>query len=197
MNKLYQDREWLREKYVIDDSSGPKIAKIYNYAPRTIGNWLSKFNLKKIENYKNKEWLFKKYWQEKESIIDIGKSCKRDPSTITRWLQKFNIKKRWPDNKKRDGKSRSGTNNPNWKGGKFMNNGYVYIHVAGQRYRGEHTLKAEKALGRKLKKGELVHHIDGDKSNNKNSNLLICDRSYHTWLEKRMAYLYQKEHFQK
>lgn len=33
---------------------------------------------------------------------------------------------------------------------------------------------AEKKIGRKLKKHEQVHHIDGDHKNNKESNLMVC-----------------------
>lgn len=33
---------------------------------------------------------------------------------------------------------------------------------------------AEKRLGRKLKKGEVVHHKDGNQHNNKPSNLQVC-----------------------
>jgi len=37
----------------------------------------------------------------------------------------------------------------------------------------EHRLVAESMLGRKLRKGEVVHHIDGNKSNNNIENLMI------------------------
>lgn len=59
----------------------------------------------------------------------------------------------------------------------------------------EHIIIAEQTLGRRLKRGECVHHIDGDKTNNARSNLLICTNSYHRWLHERMALLYAKEHF--
>ncbi len=49
-----------------------------------------------------------------------------------------------------------------------------------------HTLKAEAALGRPMRKGEVVHHINMDKFDNRNSNLLICDRSYHRYLHHAM-----------
>ena len=39
--------------------------------------------------------------------------------------------------------------------------------------RHEHRVVAEKKLGRPLKKGEIVHHIDGDFRNNDPDNLLI------------------------
>ena len=49
-----------------------------------------------------------------------------------------------------------------------------------------HTHIAEKVLGRKLKKNETVHHIDEDRSNNNNSNLIICERSLHPLLHQRI-----------
>lgn len=48
-----------------------------------------------------------------------------------------------------------------------------------------YQIAAEKALGRPLKKGEVVHHIDGNPRNNNNTNLLICTQSYHCLLHAR------------
>jgi hypothetical protein len=50
----------------------------------------------------------------------------------------------------------------------------------------EHILKAEKALGRYLKEDEVVHHLDGNKRNNKNSNLVITDNITHSLLHFRL-----------
>lgn len=36
-----------------------------------------------------------------------------------------------------------------------------------------HRLVAEKMIGRKLRKGEVVHHMDGNKRNNNPSNLKV------------------------
>lgn len=42
-----------------------------------------------------------------------------------------------------------------------------------------HTIVAEKIIGRALKPGEIVHHMDGDKRNNEPSNLKVMTQSEH------------------
>jgi len=42
-----------------------------------------------------------------------------------------------------------------------------------------HRIVAEEKLGRKLKEGEIVHHLDRDKHNNKPENLLVTTASEH------------------
>lgn len=46
----------------------------------------------------------------------------------------------------------------------------TYTKVFG---RHEHRFVAEWILGRELLPGEVVHHIDGDKRNNKTTNLMV------------------------
>jgi endogenous inhibitor of DNA gyrase (YacG/DUF329 family) len=87
-----------------------------------------------------------------------------------------------------------------WKGGETSIGGYTMVirdvpTKFGTRYIAEQRKIAERAMGRPLTSDEFVHHVNGDKTDNRNCNLLICDRSYHSWLHKQMSYLYQREHF--
>ena len=70
--------------------------------------------------------------------------------------------------------------------------GYRRITLENGRRVTEHVYKVENVLSRKLKKNEVVHHINGIKLDNRNCNLLICDRSYHGLLHQKMAKQYQK-----
>jgi len=63
-------------------------------------------------------------------------------------------------------------------GHSYNMDGFKYVKVTEDRYRGEHRIIAEQALGRRLTRGEVVHHIDCNERNNDKGNLLICDRAY-------------------
>lgn len=68
------------------------------------------------------------------------------------------------------------------KTGEFRMNGDGYmvraVVVDGVReYQSEHRVVMERMLGRKLLPGENVHHIDGNKSNNRPENLELWTRS--------------------
>lgn len=70
-----------------------------------------------------------------------------------------------------------------WSGGRTIKNGYVVTRVAGNHERREHVEIAERALGKQLPPQAVVHHFNRDRSDNANSNLVICENErYHRLL---------------
>ena len=52
----------------------------------------------------------------------------------------------------------------------------------------EHRVIAEKKYGREIKQYEVVHHVDGDRHNNSENNLVIMSREEHTRLHSSEKY---------
>ena len=74
-------------------------------------------------------------------------------------------------------------------------NGYINVYLPthplattnGMVY--EHVIIAEKKIGRYLNKGEVVHHLDGNRSNNCIDNLLVfADKSDHSAFHQVLEY---------
>lgn len=70
--------------------------------------------------------------------------------------------------------------------GTITKDGYREFTINGERIL-EHVMIVEKALGKKLPEGAVVHHINEDKLDNSPTNLILCqDQTYHMLLHKRM-----------
>jgi hypothetical protein len=93
----------------------------------------------------------------------------------------------------RRGITKSAENSYQWKGGrKISSDGYVLVHDPGNPkedrngFVREHVRIIEKIIGKPLPKKSLIHHLNLDRSDNRHSNLIVCDNTaYHFLLHKR------------
>jgi len=68
------------------------------------------------------------------------------------------------------------------KGEIITHNGYRLVKLDGNGYAREHRLVMEQKLGRLLTPGEVVHHINGDKLDNRPDNLEVMSKGKHVTL---------------
>jgi len=82
-------------------------------------------------------------------------------------------------------KGEVGKNSPAWKGGRQKHGCYIKINIGKNKREFEHRLVMEDCIGRKLRKCEVVHHMNGNPKDNRMKNLVLCvspgrhSRKYH------------------
>ena len=118
------------------------------------------------------------YYNKGHTQVETAKKFNCHPSNITNILHYYNIKTRKFD--------KTGKNNPKWKGGIMYDKNRKLIYSPNhpypdfaKKYCYEYKLIMEKYLKRYLKKGEIVHHKNGDVTDNRIKNLQVMTQSEH------------------
>lgn len=80
----------------------------------------------------------------------------------------------------------TGSKNPNWRGGRTLKDGYIVVRCPGHPraykdgcYILEHDLIMENHIGRYLRPGEIVHHINHNRKDNRLENLQLMTVEEH------------------
>lgn len=148
-------------------------------------------NKRRAENARNgmteeqfKEYLTEQYGNKKRSINSIAEEFSVSHAIIRKYLGKYKIPVRTKNDQMKIRSAelhKVGTR-------KITSSGYVAVYMPDHPRAGikrtvyEHTLVMERILGRYLEKGEVVHHIDLNKSNNSPDNLMLLTNEEHARL---------------
>ena len=151
-----------------------------------------------------REYLYQMYIVERMSIPMISEIIGKAKSTTRWWLLKFGIQLRTPvegvlecvrqgrrgkgyhhkhpfseETRARMSESRRKWAEKNATGVSVKPNGYVEYTMGKNKGRSVHIVTMEEHMGRRLLPNEVVHHINGNRSDNRIENLQIMTRSEH------------------
>jgi hypothetical protein len=136
----------------------------------------------------DEEFLRQQYGELRLTVVQVARIVGCSEETLRRRLQHFDIMLRSRSEKGRvvscGGNRQSGPGHWNWRGGCRISGGYIWLLRPGHPhdnhgYVPEHRLVMEEKLGRYLEPRELVHHRNGDRTDNRLANLSLTIRGEH------------------
>lgn len=90
----YRNKEWLYQKYIVENLQASEIAEECEINVRTLREWISTFdlvNLKSKTDNITKDILYHLFVEEKLTTLQIGKIYNVSDGTILSFLNKYNI----------------------------------------------------------------------------------------------------------
>jgi len=168
--KLFVKKEELEKKYR-ELKSAAKTGAFYGVSKKLIFTYLKKYGITVRTNIekKPKQSVLRKMTDNGFTAQQIAKKYSVNVTSAYNWLHAYGL--------------------PIYdyyhKGFIINHSGYKLVKATGENssnnngYIREHRKIMENFLGRKLSKKEIVHHKDGDKTNNAFENLQILNKSEH------------------
>lgn len=179
MNHFSEEDKSRACKFYIDGLSQRAVGAKMGASDRTVSEWLKERSIpSRPGGHRPPTWTAKdrdraaKLYQSGLSLADVGERTGWSPYTVSKMLDALGIQRR-PCSGRGERASR-------WKGGKSRHTrGYVFLlkhdHPAASLngYVYEHRLVMEEHLGRLLSSEEIVHHRNGDVTDNRIENLWL------------------------
>jgi hypothetical protein len=186
----------LEKLYVGDNLLPRQIADIKGCHPATVRRYLRKQGIplrREVIDWSDLKTL---YVDKLMSTNEIAKLKGTQRRIVRRHLRQLGIPRRdrsqgqlasWKGDRRKIRNILLGKENPSWNGGKKHKgtNGYITVWCPEHPYSHhgrvyEHRLVVEKRIGRYLRPWEIVHHLDGIKDHNEDSNLeLLASQTEH------------------
>ena len=168
VNKYALGEDLLRRLYVDDLKSIPIISKEISVPQSTVRYWLKEFGL----------------LRDRADAVRIAAKQGRIGQHLKGIKRVFT--KEWKENIS-SARRRLFANSA--KGITKKQNGYIEHTTGENKGRLVHITIMEKAIGRRLSPGEVVHHVDHKRSNNELENLVLMSRSDHASMHAQESYL--------